>query len=128
MRKMRFAPVESFRGLTAAASLKRSEDPADGGNGLGGFADREGGVMDAPKRRKSMNDSLRHKIFERDGHKCQICGALTRFFNSGYDTPFGNLPRAGSVDHIHPVSKGGTNDESNLRWVCRSCNCSRGAR
>lgn len=78
-------------------------------------------------KRKYMNPSLRLRIYERDGNKCQLCGAVTRFFNSLYDSPFragGTV--SGSVDHKLPVSKGGTNDESNLRWVCRSCNCSRG--
>lgn len=79
-------------------------------------------------KRKSLNDSLRRKIYERDNKTCQLCGSPTRFYHSGYDTPLDREPRAGSVDHIVPVSKGGSNDESNLRWVCRSCNCARGNR
>jgi len=81
------------------------------------------------KKRKYMNPSLRMKIYKRDGGICQICGATTRFFHSQYDTPFRKHEHvAGSVDHIIPVSKGGTNDETNLRWACKSCNCSRGNR
>jgi 5-methylcytosine-specific restriction endonuclease McrA len=83
--------------------------------------------MDKPKR-KSMNDSLRRKIFDRDRGLCWICGEQTRFFFSAYDSPLQRGPKAGSVDHVVPVSKGGTNEESNLRWACRSCNCSRGNR
>jgi 5-methylcytosine-specific restriction endonuclease McrA len=79
-------------------------------------------------KRKSINQSLRLKIFNRDGGMCQICGAKTRFNNSLSDSPFSNLPVSGSVDHIIPISKGGTNEEINLRWSCRSCNCSRGNR
>lgn len=81
-------------------------------------------------KRKSMSQSLRKKIFERDGGICFKCGEKTRFFFSRYDSPFSfkDKPKAGSVDHIIPVSKGGTNEESNLRWACRSCNCSRGNR
>lgn len=77
-------------------------------------------------KRKYINNSTRMRIWNRDGRTCQICGVPTRFFRSGYDTPFDRDDVAGSVDHIIPVSKGGTNDESNLRWACRSCNCSRG--
>lgn len=78
-------------------------------------------------KRKYISPSFRRKIWERDGRKCQICGAETRFFDSGYDTPF-NTDKAGSVDHIIPVSHGGTNEMSNLRWACKSCNSSRGNR
>lgn len=85
--------------------------------------------MKEKKKRKQMNPSLRMKIFKRDGPYCCNCKALTRFFDSSYDSPFrrdGTV--AGSVDHIIPVSHGGTNAESNLRWMCKSCNCSRGNR
>jgi 5-methylcytosine-specific restriction protein A len=33
-----------------------------------------------------------------------------------------------TADHITPLSKGGTNDVSNLRTYCRSCNSRRGNR
>jgi 5-methylcytosine-specific restriction endonuclease McrA len=37
--------------------------------------------------------------------------------------PYCNLPIAkGHIDHIMPVSKGGTNDGGNLVWVCEKCN------
>ena len=34
----------------------------------------------------------------------------------------------GSVDHILPVSFGGSSELSNLRWACRTCNCARQAK
>jgi 5-methylcytosine-specific restriction endonuclease McrA len=86
------------------------------------------GLQSKP-RRKSLNDSLRYKIFEKHNGICCNCGRKTRFFFSAHDGyHMGFDTKAGSVDHIIPVSKGGTNDESNLRWMCRHCNCSRGNR
>ena len=80
----------------------------------------------SPPRR--IGSSMRRQIYTRDDGICQLCGVKTRFFKSLYDTPFDTGPVAGSVDHIIPVSKGGTDDPQNLRWSCRSCNCSRGNR
>jgi 5-methylcytosine-specific restriction endonuclease McrA len=49
--------------------------------------------------------ALRKTILDRDGRVCFKCG--------GY---------ADAVDHIVPRSRGGTNDEYNLRAICSSCN------
>ena len=79
-------------------------------------------------KRKQIPFKLKQLVYKRDNKRCQICGKQTRFFKSLYDTPFDREPRAGSVDHVIPISKGGTNDIENLRWACRSCNCARGNR
>lgn len=53
---------------------------------------------------------IRHQILERDGFKCLDCGAS---------------PAMGAlleVDHTIPISKGGSNDPSNLRTLCSDCN------
>jgi len=50
-------------------------------------------------------NGLRRKVFELY-HECQICGST------------GSL----SMDHMHPKSKGGTDDLSNLWTLCSSCN------
>ena len=61
------------------------------------------------KRRKSIPGRLRHKVFQRDGYRCRECGAT-------------NKETTLHVDHIKPVSKGGTNDLNNLQTLCEKCN------
>lgn len=55
------------------------------------------------------------RVFERDGFRCQICGRKTR----------GVVPqlRAPTVDHIVPLSKGGSHTYDNLQCACYRCNC-----
>ncbi len=80
------------------------------------------------KRSRYIPYKVRLAVYQRDGKKCTQCGEETRFFKSSYDTPFDREPKAGSVDHIIPFSKGGDHSMENLRWMCKSCNCARGNR
>lgn len=50
---------------------------------------------------------IRNIVFKRDNYTCQYCGKRG-----------GKL----EVDHIIPISKGGTNDIENLATSCRKCN------
>ena len=59
--------------------------------------------------RKSLSKTVRFEVFKRDKFTCQYCGA---------QAPEVIL----EVDHIKPVSKGGTNDIMNLVTACRDCN------
>lgn len=79
-------------------------------------SDRVSGEKIAKKYFRAMNKyrnvslRTRHKVLERDDFRCQDCGAS---------------PAMGAVlevDHTIPVSKGGTNDMSNLRTLCADCN------
>ncbi len=60
-------------------------------------------------KRKGISAKLRFEIFKRDSFTCQYCGRMA---------PDVLL----EVDHIQPVSKGGTNDIVNLVTACRECN------
>jgi hypothetical protein len=60
-------------------------------------------------KREGITKSLRFEVFKRDSFKCQYCGA---------EAPNVLL----HVDHIEPVSKGGTNDITNLITACEGCN------
>jgi hypothetical protein len=57
-----------------------------------------------------VGKSLRYDIMRRDNFACVLCG-------QGADDGI-KL----EVDHIHPRSKGGGNEESNLRTLCFDCN------
>lgn len=69
------------------------------------------------KQRRAMVD----RLAERDGWTCSSC----RCPLAHDDT---DSARKASVDHIQPVSLGGTNDETNLRLTCIPCNMRRGSR
>jgi hypothetical protein len=59
--------------------------------------------------RKSIRSSIRFEVFKRDSFTCQYCGARS---------PDVLL----QIDHIEPVSQGGTNDILNLITSCEACN------
>jgi 5-methylcytosine-specific restriction endonuclease McrA len=61
-------------------------------------------------KRKSIKPSLRFQILKRDNYRCQMCGVTAK---DGTTL---------EIDHITPVSKGGSNDASNLQALCRDCN------
>lgn len=66
------------------------------------------------KRRTAVSKRVRFDVFKRDRFTCQYCGA---------HPPAATL----HVDHIHPVSEGGTNEEGNLVTSCDACNLGKGA-
>jgi hypothetical protein len=59
--------------------------------------------------RKEISASKRKTVFERYAYRCVYC--------QGYEDL--------TIDHIIPVSKGGTNDLDNLQAACRKCNSSK---
>lgn len=67
-------------------------------------------------KRKPLSPKRRFDILERDNFTCQSCGA-----KQSDDVLL-------EVDHIEPVSKGGTNDIDNLVTLCYKCNRGKGAR
>lgn len=57
--------------------------------------------------------SIRERIFARDGYVCVYCG---------------ESPEDLECDHVIPISRGGTNDLSNLATACAPCNRSKSDR
>lgn len=69
-------------------------------------------------KRRRIPPSVRWDILKRDNFTCTACGACR------ISDPSVRL----HVDHIHPISKGGTDDPSNLRTLCSKCNQGKGDR
>ena len=61
-------------------------------------------------KRKPISAKTRLRVLDRDDYTCQICG---RTVGDGVKL---------HIDHIKPLSKGGTNDETNLQVLCNECN------
>lgn len=59
--------------------------------------------------RKSLSKKIRFEVFKRDKFTCQYCG------KSAPDVVL-------EVDHIKPISKGGSNEMINLVTACFDCN------
>jgi hypothetical protein len=66
-----------------------------------------------PVKRRSIPIKLRDEIFRRDNYICQYCGREINEIEL-------------EVDHILPISKGGTNSPSNLQTLCVKCNQQKG--
>jgi len=67
--------------------------------------------------RKSITGPKRRRIFERDGHTCQVCGAPA-------GVPFPDDPSRVAIltiGHIVPKAWGGPDDDGNLRAECQRC-------
>lgn len=65
-----------------------------------------------PLRIRNISASVRRAVQERDRYRCVKCGSH----------------EALRIDHIHPWSRGGSNDVSNLQTLCHPCNQAKGAR
>lgn len=64
--------------------------------------------------RSRITPSVRYRIMRRDNFRCCLCG---RPAASGIEL---------EVDHVIPISRGGSSDEENLQTLCRDCNRGKG--
>jgi len=63
--------------------------------------------------RPKISSRRKRAVFERDGHQCAYCGCA--------DGPF-------HIDHVTPLSRGGSNAIDNLKVACWGCNLSKGCK
>lgn len=72
-------------------------------------------LVHVPRRfRRQVTNTF---LFARDGYKCQFCGRSVMDLK-----PRESLTR----DHLIPLSRGGTNDWTNVVTACSSCNTKKG--
>lgn len=62
--------------------------------------------------RGRVSNHVRFEVYERDGNRCCKCGSTAHL----------------EIDHIIPISKGGTSDLNNLQTLCHDCNAKKGNR
>lgn len=65
------------------------------------------------RQRREIGDNriaIRKALGERDGFKCAGCGTTDRL----------------QIDHVWPLSEGGSNDLDNLQFLCQTCNLAKG--
>jgi hypothetical protein len=55
--------------------------------------------------------ALRSEVAARAGHCCEYCRSQERFSVQSF-----------AVEHVHPESRGGTDDPANLAFACQGCN------
>ena len=66
-----------------------------------------------PTKRLTWPKGLKRSLMRRQDNTCAYCG-------------YRRIAASMDIDHIIPVVRGGSNDESNLQVICRSCNQRKG--
>lgn len=74
---------------------------------------------DSEMKRKHLSVKQRMQLIDKFGGKCSACGKqhLTLFTD--------DVDQRAAIDHIIPLSRGGSNDESNLQLLCTPCNAAK---
>lgn len=73
-------------------------------------------VVERQKRDANLRKKFAFKLYEQQLGKCNNTGCLHNLMQTTIPLDFMD------VDHIVPVSKGGSNDLENLQLLCRKCN------
>lgn len=76
----------------------------------------------ATKRNAFVEEVDREAIYKRDNFTCQICGVLVNM------TILYPHPQSPVLDHILPLSRGGTHEPRNVQLTHNTCNIQKGAK
>lgn len=76
-------------------------------------------IRRARKRGAYVADVRRYDVFIRDDWRCHIC---KRKVSKVKQVPH---PRAATIDHLIPLSQGGTHEPANVATACFECNCTK---
>lgn len=68
-------------------------------------------------KRRKFSPTEREFIAQRANERCEYCQIPADF-----------SPESFEIEHIAPLSKGGTNELDNLAWACGGCNSRKGGR
>lgn len=79
----------------------------------GKIAESRSGIGGIIGDREPIPKVIREAVIKRDGMVCAYCGSEAGPWH---------------IDHIHPVSRGGTDEIGNLTVACALCNLSKGDR
>jgi len=82
---------------------------------LEGYEAKRGAAMWEHRRQSNepISGSIRYEVLKRAEFRCELCGISAE-------------EKSLEVDHIHPKSLGGKDDQSNYQALCYSCNASKG--
>lgn len=81
----------------------------------------------SPNRKKKFGPTRTKEVWKKSGGKCWYCGVRLTPPTSNTNIPTSYIDRMFTMDHIQPLSKGGTKALSNLVGACRKCNNRKGS-
>ena len=74
----------------------------------------------ARSHKSTMSDKeLRRQVYNKTNGQCTYCGMKLKFISNGESDPGQN---GFTIDHVKPISRGGTEDTDNLVPACHECN------
>ena len=72
-------------------------------------------ILRARRRHARIEQVNRRKIIERDKSTCYICGRVVAHWEL-------------VIDHVIPLSRGGSHSEDNMKVACPACNARKGTK